>query len=148
MSIQAIEAQERDLDETSVRRLGESLRGDLLRPSDVGYDEARTVFNAMIDRRPALIARCTGTADVIEAIKFARAADVLVSVRGGGHNVTGSAVCDGGLMIDLSPMKGVWVDPAARLARVQAGLTWAEVNHDLQPFAVAATGGFVGTTGV
>jgi FAD/FMN-containing dehydrogenase len=93
------------------------LRGKLLRPSDDGYDDARKVWNGMIDRRPALIARCTEAADVIAAVTFAREQGLLVSIRGGGHNVAGNAVCDGGLMIDLAPMKGIRVDPIARTAR-------------------------------
>jgi FAD/FMN-containing dehydrogenase len=133
---------------TAVEEFETRLRGELLRPAGPEYDAARRVFNAMIDRRPAFIARCAGVADVMESVKFARSHNLLAAVRGGGHNVTGNAVCDDGLVIDLTPMKGVWIDPAARVARVQAGLTWAEVNHDLQPFGLAATGGFVGTTGV
>ena len=103
-----------------------SLRGKLLRHSDAGYDDARKVWNGMIDKRPALIARCVGVADVMDAVNFARTNDLLVSVRGGGHNITGNAVCDGGLMIDLSPMKGLRVDPIRRTAHAQAGLTWGE----------------------
>ena len=95
-----------------LQSLRAGLRGALLQPGDAGYDAARRVWNGMIDRQPALIARCAGAADVIAAVAFARANDLLVSVRGGGHNVTGNAVCDGGLMIDLSPMKGIRVDPA------------------------------------
>ena len=125
-----------------------SLRGQLLLPDDSGYDEARKIHNAMIDRHPALIARCAGVADAIAAVKFARQHGVLVSVRGAGHNVAGSSVCDGGLVIDLSRMKGVRVDPAARTARVEPGVTWAEFAHELQSFGLAATGGYVGTTGV
>ena len=102
----------------------------------------------MIDRRPALIARCAGAADVVEAVRFARRAGLELAVRGGGHNVSGNAVCQGGLVVDLSPMKGMWVDPEQRTARVEAGLTWAEVNHELQAFGLGATGGVIGTTGV
>ncbi len=134
--------------ERAVDGLRASLRDELLSPGDPGYAESRRLFNAMIDKRPALIVRCAGVADVISAVEFARSHALLVAVRGGGHNVTGNALCEGGLVIDLTPMKGVWVDLDARVARVQAGLTWAEVNHDLQPFALAAAGGFVGTTGV
>ena len=110
------------------------LRGALLQPGDAGYDAARHVWNGSIDRKPALIARCTGAADVIAAVAFARANGLLVSVRGGGHNVTGSAVCDGGLMIDLSPMKGVRVDPVARTVRAQGGVTWGELDHETRAF--------------
>ncbi len=102
----------------------------------------------MIDRRPALIARCAGVADVIAAVRFARTHELLVSVRGGGHNITGNAVCEGGLMIDLSPMKSVRVDPARRTARAEAGLTWGEYNRETQAFGLASTGGVVSTTGI
>ncbi|TMJ44877.1 MAG: FAD-dependent oxidoreductase, partial [Alphaproteobacteria bacterium] len=115
---------------------------------DGGYDEARTVWNGMINRRPALIARCTGAADVIAAVRFARTHGLLVSVRGGGHNITGNAVCEGGLMIDLSPMKSVRVDPVRRTARAEAGLTWGEYNRETQAFGLASTGGVVSTTGI
>jgi FAD/FMN-containing dehydrogenase len=114
----------------------------------VGYDEARTVWIGMIDRRPALIARCSGVADVIDAVTFARDNDLLVSVRGGGHNITGNAVCDGGLMIDLSPMKGLRVDPIRRTACAQSGLTWGEYNRETQAFGLASTGGVISTTGI
>ena len=124
------------------------LRGDLLRPGDAGYDNARTVYNAMIDRRPALIARCAGVSDVIQSVNFARDSGLLLSVRGGGHNVSGNAVCDGGLMIDLSPMKGIRVDPERRTARCEPGVLWREFDHETQTFGLATTGGVVSTTGV
>ena len=126
-----------------------ALRGPLLRPGDGGYDEARKVWNGMIDRRPALIARCTGVADVMAAVRFAR--DHTAARRrcsGGGHNITGNAVCEGGLMIDLSPMKSVRVDPVKRIARAEAGLTWGEYNRETQAFGLASTGGVVSTTGI
>jgi len=125
-----------------------SLRGELIRPDDADYDEARQVFNVMIDRKPALIARCAGVADVISAVNFARTRNLLVAVRGGGHTVTGNAVCDGGLVIDLSGMKGIRIDPAARTVRAEPGLTWGELNHDLQAFGLGATGGYVSITGI
>lgn len=115
------------LDAETVAALAERLRGPLLTPSDDGYDDARQVWNGLIDRRPALIARCSGTADVVEAVNFARENLLLVSVKGGGHNVAGQAVCDEGLVIDLSPMSGVHVDPEARTVRAQGaprGRTW------------------------
>ena len=123
-------------------------RGELLRPDDDGYDAARRVWNAMIDRRPAVIARCTGIADVIEAVNFARTNDLLVAVRGGGHSVAGNGVCDGGVMIDLSPMTGVRVDPSARTARAQPGVTWGLFDRETNVFGVATTGGLVSTTGI
>jgi FAD/FMN-containing dehydrogenase len=124
------------------------LRGNVLRQGDAGYDDARKVWNGMIDKRPALIARFTGVADVIDAVNFACTNDLLVSVRGGGHNITGNAVCDGGLMIDLSRMKGLRVDPIRRTARAQAGLTWGEYNRETQAFGLASTGGVISTTGI
>ena len=112
------------LEEKAVEDFTASLRGSLLRPGDGEYDEARKVWNGMIDRRPALIARCAGVADVIAAVRFARTHGIMLSVRGGGHNITGNAVCEGGLMIDLSRMKSVRVDPVGRIARAEGGLTW------------------------
>jgi FAD/FMN-containing dehydrogenase len=136
------------LHEAVVQDFRNSLRGELLAPGDEGYDAARTIWNAMIDRRPALIARCRGAADVISAVNFAREHGLLVSIRGGGHNVAGNAVCDGGLMIDLSLMKGIHVDPAARTARAQAGVLWQELDHETQAFGLAAPGGTISTTGI
>jgi FAD/FMN-containing dehydrogenase len=135
-----------DVDTTS--ELATRLRGELLRPEEPAYDQARRVWNGMIDRRPALIARCTGVADVIEAVNFARRHDLLVAVRGGSHNVAGTAVCDGGLMIDLSGMKGIHVDPQARAARAQPGVLWGELDRETQVFSLATPGGFVSTTGI
>jgi FAD/FMN-containing dehydrogenase len=125
-----------------------AFRGPLLFPSDAGYDEARSLWNAMIDRRPALIACATGTADVVAAVRFAREHGVLSSVKGGGHNIAGLAVCDGGLMIDCSRMKGVWVDAAARTARAQAGCTLGDLDRETQLHGLAAPAGFVSTTGI
>lgn len=136
------------VEEAAIRQLKSDLRGELLRPGDVGYDQARQVWNGMIDRHPALIARCLGAADVITAVSFARASDLLVAVRGGGHNVAGNAVCDGGIVIDLSRMKGIRVDPTRRLARAQPGLTWGDVDHETQAFGLALTGGTASTTGI
>src|SRR6185312_8305366 len=100
--------------------------GEAIGPSHAGYDSARAVFNGMFDRKPALIARCTGVADVVAAVNFARERDMEIAVRGGGHSVPGYAVCDDGIVIDLTPMKGIWVDPGKRVARAQAGLNWGE----------------------
>jgi FAD/FMN-containing dehydrogenase len=124
------------------------MRGAVLRPSDSGYDEARRVWNAMIDKHPALIARCTGAADVIAAVTFARQHNLLVAVHGGGHNVAGHATCDDGLMIDLSPMKGIHVDPRRRTALAQGGATWGDLDRETQVFGLAAPGGVVSTTGI
>jgi len=131
-----------------IREFRSSLRGVLLQPGDAGYDTARRVWNGAIDRKPALIARCAGSADVISAVSFARANNLLVSVRGGGHNVTGNAVCDGGLMIDLSLMKGIRVDRAQRTVTAQAGATWGDLDHETQAFGLATTGGQISTTGI
>jgi FAD/FMN-containing dehydrogenase len=125
-----------------------SLRGALLRPEDGGYDEARAIHNGLIDRHPALIVQCSGTADVRAAVSFAREHDLLLSVKGGGHNVAGNAVNDGGLVIDLSRMTGVFVDPLARTARVQGGATWGDLDRETQVFGLATPGGVVSTTGV
>lgn len=136
------------LEETTIETFSEQIHGELLQPGDEGYDEARTVWNAMIDEKPAVIARCTGTADVIAAVNFARDLNLLLSVHGGGHNVAGNAVCDDGLMIDLSRMNNVHVNPEARIARVGGGATWADVDHETQAFGLATTGGIVSDTGV
>jgi FAD/FMN-containing dehydrogenase len=136
------------IDDTAVQQLAAGFRGTLLRPEDPGYDAARRVWNAMIDRKPAVIARCAGVSDVIQAVNFARTHDVLLSVRGGGHNVTGNALCDGGLTIDLTPMKGIRVDPVRRTVRAEAGLTWKELDHETQAFGLAVTGGQISHTGI
>src|SRR5262245_29545229 len=136
------------LDGATVQGFKTSLRGDLLCPTDEGYEDARKIWNGMIDRRPAFIARCMGAADVITAVNFARDNTLPVSVHGGGHNVAGLAVCHGGLMIDLSRMKGIRVDPARRTARAEPGVTWAEFDRETQAFGLATTGGFMATTGI
>jgi FAD/FMN-containing dehydrogenase len=136
------------LEESAVEEFGKSLRGQIIRPGDNGYDKARMVWNGMINKRPALITRCAGAADVINAINFARDNNLMLAVRGGGHNITGNAVCDGGLVIDLSQMKSVRVDPVKRTARADAGLTWGEFNHETQAFGLATTGGVISTTGI
>jgi FAD/FMN-containing dehydrogenase len=124
------------------------MRGPVIRLGDPEYDSVREIQNGLIDRRPALIARCTGAADVIAAVNFARDHELLLSVRGGGHNVAGNAVCDDGLMLDLSLMRGVFVDPGKRIAQVQGGATWADLDRETQVFGLAAPGGVVSTTGV
>src|SRR5262245_21950820 len=124
------------------------LRGLVLRPGDHGYDEARKLWNGMFDRRPALIARCVGAADVIGAVNFARDHGLQVAVRGGGHSFPGHSVCDGGLVIDLSSMKGIRVDPITRKARAEPGVKWIEFDHETQAFGLATTGGTVSDTGI
>jgi FAD/FMN-containing dehydrogenase len=137
-----------NIDDAAIDALRASLSGAVLRPGDDGYDEARTIFNGMIDRRPGLIARCAATGDVAKAVRFARERGLVVSVRGGGHNVAGNAICDGGLMIDLTPMKGIRVDPAARTARAQGGVTWREFDRETQAYGLATTGGAISSTGI
>jgi FAD/FMN-containing dehydrogenase len=123
------------------------LRGEVLCAGEGGYETARQVWNGMIDRRPAVIARCAGVADVLQCVTFARDHDLLVSVRGGGHNIPGNAVCEGGLMVDLSGLKGISVDPQRRTAR-EGGVTWREFDHETQAFGLATTGGAVSDMGI
>jgi FAD/FMN-containing dehydrogenase len=124
------------------------LRGPLVLPSDPGYDDARSIWNAMINRRPAAIARCLGAADVVACVRFAREQDLPLAIKGGGHNIAGLAVCDEGLVIDTSLMRGVWVDPAARRARAQAGCLLGDVDRETQLHGLAAVLGFVSATGI
>jgi FAD/FMN-containing dehydrogenase len=124
------------------------VRGSVLTPSDPGADAVRDVFNAMHPGRPALTVTCSGTADVVAAVNFARTHGLLVAVRGGGHSIAGLSAIDGGMLIDLAPMRGVHVDPAQRLARVQGGAVWADVDHETQTFGLATPGGVVSDTGV
>lgn len=136
------------LSSNAIEELRASTRGQVLLPADPGFDEARSIWNAMIDRRPAVIVRCAGVADVRRAVAFARDNDLLLAVRGGAHNIAGSAVCDDGLMIDLSPMKSVRVDPVARRAYVEPGATLADFDHEAQAFGLATPLGINSTTGV
>jgi FAD/FMN-containing dehydrogenase len=129
-------------------KLQDRFRGAVLHPDAPGYDEARRVWNGLIDRRPALIARCREVPDVVAAVDFAREHRLLVSVRGGGHSVAGYAVCEGGLMIDLSPMKDIAVNPHTHTARVQPGVTWGELDLATQAYGLATPGGVVSTTGI
>lgn len=124
------------------------IRGAVLQPGQTGYDEARTVRNGLINRHPAIIVRCSGSADVVEAVNYAREHKLLLSVRGGAHNVAGKAVNDDGLVIDLSGMKGVYVDPVARTVRAQGGATWGDVDRETQLHGLATAGGVVSTTGI
>jgi FAD/FMN-containing dehydrogenase len=134
--------------DAAVEQLSEAMRGDVLHPGSEGYEEARRVWNGLIDRRPAVIARCAGVADVIQAVDFARANAMEVSVRGGGHSAQGYGTNDDGLVIDLSPMKGIRVDPESRTVRAEAGLTWGEFDRETQAFGLAVTGGRFSTTGI
>ncbi len=134
--------------EQHVDTLVQGVRGRVLRAGDGEYEATRHIWNGMIDRNPALIVRCAGAADVVAAINFAREQDLLLAVRGGGHSAAGSSVCDDGLMLDLSLMKSIRVDPARRTARAEAGVTWAEFDRETQAFGLATTGGVVSTTGI
>jgi hypothetical protein len=125
-----------------------SLQGESIEPDDPGYDDARRIWNGSFDKRPALIARCAGVADVIAALDYARANDLLIAVRGGGHSLPGHSTCDDGIVIDLSPMKGIRVDPVERTVRAQAGVTWGEFDRETQAFGLASTGGQITTTGI
>ena len=136
------------LNEDAVKEFATSLRGELVRPGDAGYEQARKVYNAMIDKRPALIARCANAGDVIRSVNFARDNQLALAVRGGGHNGAGLGTCDDGLVIDLSPMRGVRVNPRARTALVQGGSVAGDVDHATHAFGMATPFGIVSTTGV
>ena len=135
-------------DVAGVAGFRQRFRGSVLCSGDAGYEEARRVWNANIDRKPFIVARCSGVADVIQAVQLARTNGLLVSVRGGAHNVAGHATCDGGIVIDLSQMNAIRVDPVSRTASVQAGATWAAFDREAQAFGLATTGGTVSNTGV
>jgi FAD/FMN-containing dehydrogenase len=135
-------------DTEQVESLGATLSGTLLQPGDDRYEAARRVHNGIIDRRPALIVRCRGAADVAAAVDFARGTGLEISIRGGGHNVAGRAVADGAVMIDLAEMKGIYVDPVGRTIRAQGGVIWSEFNREAAVHGLAVTGGAVSTTGI
>jgi FAD/FMN-containing dehydrogenase len=134
--------------EATLGELESTLRGQLVRPADPDYDQARAVWNATHDRRPALVIRCAGAADVIRAVEFARSEGLQVAVRGGAHSIAGFSTSDGGVVIDTSPMQGIRVDPAGRRAVAQPGLTWSAFDHETQAFGLAVTGGLVSSTGI
>ncbi len=148
MNVRTQAGNETVLDATKLQSFERALQGRVVLPGSPGYDEARTIWNAMIDRRPALIARCAQAEDVVHAVRFARDNDILVAVRGGGHNIAGNAVCDGGLMIDLTPMKSVRIDERQRTARVEAGATLGEFDAAAQAVGLATPLGINSTTGV
>lgn len=137
-----------EVDEATVQGFKARLRGELLRSRDEGYDVARKIFNGMFDKRPGLIARCAGTADVINAVIFARRHNLSVAVRGGGHSAAGKSICDGGMLVDLSLMKGIRVDPAKRTAEAQPGLRLGDFDRETQAFGLATTLGIVSNTGI
>lgn len=132
----------------AVESLRAKVRGEIILPADAGYEAARGVWNGMIDRRPLLIVACAGVADVMATVDFARETGLALAVRGGGHSIAGNATCDDGIVLDLSKMKSVRVDPVARTARVEAGVLWQEFDHEAQAFGLATTGGTVGDTGI
>src|SRR5215204_4967964 len=132
----------------AVPRVTGRFAGELIGPGDERYDEARQVWNGAIDRRPALIARCTGADDVAVAVRHARESGLPIAVRGGGHGVAGPAVCDEGVVIDLSPMRRIAVDPGARTARAEAGVLWGELDGATQAHGLATVGGIVTHTGI
>src|SRR5215213_4635067 len=132
----------------TLQELEQGLRGRLVRPGDADYDDARAIWNGAHDRRPALIVRCDGVADVMRAVDFARSESLPVAVRGGGHSIPGFSTSDGGVVVDLSAMKAVRVDPATRTAVAEGGATWAEFDHETQAFGLAVTGGLVSSTGL
>jgi FAD/FMN-containing dehydrogenase len=136
------------LGDATVQELRESILGEVIAPADPRYDETRAVWNAMIDRRPALIIRCAGVADVIAAVQFARSQELEIAVRGGGHSLPGFSTSDGGIVIDLSSMKGIRVDPDSERVVAQGGVTWRELDHETQAFGLALTGGLISTTGI
>jgi FAD/FMN-containing dehydrogenase len=136
------------VDAEAIQGFVEGVRGKVLRSGDPGYDDARAIWNGLIDRRPALIVQCTGAADVVDAVNFAREQNLLLSVKGGAHNVAGNAVNDGGLVIDLSQMNGVHVDPTTQTVRAQGGALWGDCDRETQLFGLAVPGGVVSTTGI
>jgi FAD/FMN-containing dehydrogenase len=137
-----------ELDDATVAEFKDNLHGEVLVPDDLAYDSARMIWNRLIDKRPALIARCATADDVVRSVRFAREHDLAVAVRGGGHNIAGNCVCDGGLMIDLSPMKGIQVDPQRRTARAQPGLTLGEFDRHTQAHGLATTMGIASEVGI
>jgi FAD/FMN-containing dehydrogenase len=136
------------IEKTIEKELQESLRGELLLPGNLHYDEARSIWNSMIDRHPALIARCLGVEDVVRCVNFSREQGLPLSIKGGGHNISGLAVCNGGLMLDMSKMRGIWVDADKRTAKAQAGCVLGDVDHETQVHGLAAVLGFVSETGI
>jgi FAD/FMN-containing dehydrogenase len=148
LSLKTLDGGTKTIDAEDLESLRGGVRGTVCLPGEAGYDAARAIWNAMIDRRPGLVVCCAGAADVMRAVRFARANGLLVAVRGGGHNIAGNAICDGGLMIDLSPMRSVRVDPTARKAWVGPGATLGDLDKETQAFGLAVPTGINSTTGV
>ena len=147
ISVETLAGGRTNIDDAALAQLRTTIRGDVLRPGEPGYAD-KPIYNAMHQRRPALLVRCAGTADVVDAVKFARQHGLLVAVRGGGHSVAGHSSCDGGMVIDLTRMRSVDVDPDARVARVQGGAVWGDVDRETQAFGLVVPGGVVSETGV
>lgn len=147
LSLTTLQGEQRAIDAGAIDRLRGTIRGAVQAPGDPGYDD-KPIYNAMHRRRPGLIVRCTGTADVVDAVRFAHEHDILTAVRGGGHSVAGHSSCDGGVVIDLTRMRGVDFDPGARIARVQGGALWGDVDRETQAFGMVVPGGVVSETGV
>ena len=148
MRAKTMDGREIDLKQDTLDGLKARLRVPLLAPGDAGYEDARTVWNGMINRKPAVIARCLGIADVIACMRFARENELLLCIKGGGHNIAGLATADGAMMLDLSPMRGVWVDPQRRTARAQGGCLLGDVDRETQVHGLATVLGFVSLTGI
>ncbi len=148
MTAKTMEGREIDLKQDTIGGLRTRLRGPLLVPGDVGYDDSRTLWNSMIDRKPALVARCLGIADVMECVRFARANNLLICIKGGGHNIAGLAAADGALMLDMSAMRGVWVDTGRKIAHAQAGCLLGDVDRETQVHGLATVLGFISLTGI
>jgi len=148
MKAKTMDGREIDLTQETLNGLKMRLRGPAFTPGDVGYDESRTVWNGMFDKRPAVVARCLGAADVMTCVQFARERELLLCIKGGGHNIAGLATADGALMLDMSLMRGVWVDPRRKVARAQAGCLLGDVDRETQVHGLAAVLGFVSLTGI
>jgi FAD/FMN-containing dehydrogenase len=148
ISATTLEGSRTNVNDADVASLRSNVRGELVVAGDARYDEARRVWNGNVDRRPGLIVRCTGAADVQQAVNFARSLGLLVSIRGGGHSAPGYGTNEGGLVIDLSPMKGIRVDRDARTVSAQGGVLWRELDHETQAYGLATTGGTVSNTGI
>ncbi|MGD9972583.1 MAG: FAD-binding oxidoreductase [Desulfatirhabdiaceae bacterium] len=148
MNVKTMDGHEIDLNQDTLDRLKMQIRGTVLVPGDMGYDESQTLWNAMIDRKSAIVARCCGVADVIQCVRFAREQNLLLCIKGGGHNIAGLAVADGALMIDMSLMRGVWVDTHQKIAHAQAGCLLGDVDRETQIHGLAAVLGFISLTGI
>ena len=148
IKVKMLDGGEFDLKQDALNGLKIRLKGPLLLPGDAGFEESRTVWNAMIDRKPALAVRCLGVADVVACVRFAREHNLLLCIKGGGHNIAGLATADGALMLDMSLMRGVWVDPKEKITHAQTGCLIADVDRETQLHGLAAVLGFVSLTGI